>query len=80
MNTRSQQNPNAVLTVISTNKPYLTPKEVSDTINISVGTLAVWRTTKKYEIPYLKVGGKVLYPVSGLNQWLSSRTYNNQRA
>jgi len=67
------------MNVILQEKQYLTPKEVSRTINITIGTLAVWRTTKVYNIPYIKVGGKVLYPVKELNDWLESRMHNNQR-
>lgn len=73
------QTQNAAMSAISTDKPYLTPKEVSQAISVSVGTLAVWRATKIYSLPYVKVGSKVLYPISGLNQWLSSRTHNTQR-
>lgn len=79
MNVDFAQKQNAAMPAISTDKPYLTPKEVSQAINVSVGTLAVWRATKIYSLPYVKVGSKVLYPVYGLNQWLSSRMHNEQR-
>ena len=36
-------------------------------------TLAVWRCTKRYDLPYIKVGRKVLYHVEDLRAWLESR-------
>ena len=63
-------------TFIMTDKAFLSPKELSNFIGISVGTLAVWRTNKTYQIPYLKIGGKVMYPVAEVNQWIQSRVHS----
>ena len=41
-------------------KKYLTPKEVSEIYSLSEKWLANMRWEKKW-IPYLKVGGKILY-------------------
>jgi len=40
-------------------------------------TLPVWRCTKRYKIPYIKVGRLVRYRRSDLEAWLESRTLNN---
>ena len=37
-------------------------------------TLEVWRCSKRYNIPYIKVGGRVRYRRSDLDIWLKSRT------
>lgn len=37
---------------------------------ITVGTLANWRS-KKRGPPFVKIGGKVLYPVAALLEWES---------
>lgn len=51
---------------------WKTPAEVGDLIKIAPATLATWRT-KGIGPAYLKVGGKVVYPVSELERWLTSR-------
>jgi hypothetical protein len=36
-------------------------------------TLAVWRCTKRYDLPYIKVGAKVYYDENDLLEFLESR-------
>lgn len=43
-------------------------------LGINPQTLAVWRSTKRYPIPYIKVGRSVRYRESDLIEWLESRT------
>ena len=47
--------------------------EAADFLGISPGTLVVWRCMKRYPVPYLKVGRKVLYDVDDLVAFLESR-------
>jgi predicted site-specific integrase-resolvase len=47
--------------------------EAAEFLGISPGTLVVWRCEKRYPVPYLKVGRKVLYDVDDLVAWLQSR-------
>jgi Helix-turn-helix domain len=42
--------------------------------NLAPNTLAVWRTTKRYALPYLKVGRLVRYRRSDLEKFLASRS------
>lgn len=35
--------------------------------------LAIWRCTRRYDLPYIKVGGKILYDVEDLLAFLESR-------
>lgn len=48
--------------------------EAAEFLGTSPGTLEVWRCTKRYAIPFLKVGRLVRYRRSDLEQWLQSRT------
>jgi len=56
-------------------KDFLTPQEVAARYNgtISVRTLANWRSSKNSP-PYVKVGGRVLYPIDKLIEWERKRT------
>lgn len=48
----------------------LTPKELSQASGIPEKTLADWRLKRK-EIPFITISRrKVLYPVSGIKEWI----------
>ncbi len=53
---------------------YLTNKEAAEFLGVTEGTLAVWRTTRRYAIPYVKVGSLIRYKKADLEQWLEQRT------
>ena len=55
------------------NDKLLSTKETSEYLGIAEGTLAVWRTTNRYKIPYIKTGRLVKYRKSELDAWLESR-------
>jgi excisionase family DNA binding protein len=52
-------------------------KQAADYLNISPGTLSVWRSTGRYAIPFVKVGRCVRYRRCDLAAWLESRTRAN---
>ena len=54
--------------------PLFTPKEASLYIGAGEQTLAVWRCTGRYSIPYVKVGRLVRYRKSALDRFLERRT------
>ena len=59
---------------------YLTPAEVSAMVRIiSVKTLANWRSSRdaKNGPPYVRVGGRIMYPRSMLLAWLKGRCYTS---
>lgn len=58
------------------NDKLLNSQQTSDFLGITKDTLAVWRTTKRYPIPYIKVGHLIKYKLSDLERWLDSRTKN----
>ncbi|WOF76899.1 helix-turn-helix domain-containing protein [Pseudomonas sp. FeN3W] len=51
----------------------LTPDEVAFVLGVKPITLATWRSTGRYSLPYLKIGRCVRYRVSDLATFLVSR-------
>ena len=53
----------------------LSNKEAADYIGVAPGTLEVWRCTKRYKIPHIKLGNRLVkYRKSALDAFLESRT------
>lgn len=52
----------------------LTPGEAADLLRTTVDTLAVWRSTGRHAIPFVKVGRSVRYRRAELLAWLESRS------
>jgi hypothetical protein len=52
----------------------VSPADAARTLGVSVGTLNVWRCTRRYPLPYAKIGRKVMYKLSDLENFVSSRT------
>jgi excisionase family DNA binding protein len=48
----------------------LTPDEVADLFDVSPQTLASWRTTGRYDLPFLKIGRLVRYRASDVQEFL----------
>ena len=42
-------------------------------LQVSPGTLSVWRSTGRYSIPFVKIGRNVRYYSSDLVAWIESR-------
>lgn len=59
-------------------RPYVKPEllnnsQAADFLDVSPGTLNVWRCTKRYDLPYLRVGRKILYDINDLRAFLEAR-------
>lgn len=54
---------------------FYTPEQVSELIGVTVGTLATWRMTGRYNLPYVKIGRRVRYEAETVQTWLDSRTH-----
>ncbi len=50
----------------------LTPQTVSKLLGVTQHTLAVWRCSKRYPLPYVKVGGLVRYRASDVEAFIAS--------
>lgn len=55
----------------------ITPTEAANLLGVKEGTLSVWRSTGRYEIPYVKIGRKVKYRYSDLISYIQSRRYQH---
>jgi excisionase family DNA binding protein len=51
----------------------LSRKEAAAYLGITEGTLAVWNCTKRYPIPYVKIGRLAKYRVADLDAFIESR-------
>ena len=47
--------------------------QAAASLGVKPGTLAVWRVTGRYGLPYLKVGRLVRYRAGDLAAWLAGR-------
>ena len=56
----------------------LNTSEASAYIGVLPGTLEAWRCTKRYPIPFIKVGRLVKYRKSDLDNFLDERTVNGR--
>jgi excisionase family DNA binding protein len=52
----------------------LTPRQAADILGVKTQTLALWRSTGKHGLPFIKVGTSVRYRQTELDAWLRSRT------
>lgn len=49
-------------------------KSAAEFLGVTEGTLAVWSCTKRYGLPFIKVGRLVKYKLSDLENFLQRRT------
>ena len=52
----------------------LDEKEAAALLDVTAGTLQVWRCTKRYPLAYVKIGRNVRYPRSAILAFIASRT------
>ncbi|HKJ95037.1 MAG TPA: helix-turn-helix domain-containing protein [Gammaproteobacteria bacterium] len=55
----------------------LAPGQVADLLGVTTHTLAVWRCTQRYNLPYIKCGRLVRYRPSDVEAFLQSRSVSN---
>jgi hypothetical protein len=54
--------------------PIRTPRETADQLGVEDSTLAAWRTRRTYNLKYVRVGGRIRYRQSDIDDFLQSRT------
>ena len=54
-------------------KNLMTPEEVAEYLGLEVETLNVWRCTKRYNLPYTKIGRLVRYRAEDVEAFVTSR-------
>ena len=67
MTTQNLQN------LIAAGADLLDDKAAAAILDVSPGTLSVWRSTGRYSLPFLKIGRKVRYRRADLDAWLVKR-------
>ena len=61
---------------ISRSALLLSPKKAATVLGVSKETLAVWRCTQRYDLPYVKVGRLVRYQLPDIQKFITDRTCN----
>lgn len=56
-----------------TSDPLLNEQQAAEMLGVKPSTLQVWRSSKRYGLPYIKVGRLVRYRQSALLAFLASR-------
>ncbi|MBT2988020.1 MAG: helix-turn-helix domain-containing protein [Candidatus Thiodiazotropha sp. (ex Ctena orbiculata)] len=54
--------------------PLIPPTKTAETLGVSPGTLQVWRSTGRYNLPFVKVGGRVMYRPDDVQAFIERRT------
>ena len=52
----------------------LTRKEAAAYLGVTVQTLAIWQTTRRYNLPMVKIGRLAKYKKADLDAFIASRT------
>jgi excisionase family DNA binding protein len=60
--------------IIHSGRELLDETAAAALLDVTPGTLSVWRSTGRYALPFLKIGRKVRYKRSDLLAWLEKRT------
>lgn len=60
--------------IIDRTRELVDEKEAARILDNSPGTLSVWRSTGRYNLPFVKIGRSVRYRRTDLLAWLEQRT------
>ena len=60
--------------IIDRTRELVDEKEAARFLDNSPGTLSVWRSTGRYNLPFIKIGRNVRYRRADLIAWLEKRT------
>ena len=52
----------------------LTPAQAAEMLGVTIGTLAVWRCTARYPLSFIKIGRRVKYRLSDINNFIENGT------
>jgi excisionase family DNA binding protein len=65
------------MSTITNHDRLLTRDDVAQMLGVTRGTLAVWASTRRYNLPVVKVGRAVRYRASDVEAWLERRTLHS---
>ena len=63
--------------IFSPQNTLLTRKEAAQILRMKEQTLAVWASTGRYDLKFIKNGRKVFYTLSAINEFLSKNTHSH---
>lgn len=52
----------------------LTEQQAADRLGVSAGTLRVWRCTRRYPLPWIKIGKAVRYDPAEVEKFITDNT------
>lgn len=55
----------------------LNRKKAAEYLGVTEGTLAVWASTGRYHLPFIKVGRKVYYTLKDLDTFIEGRIFTH---
>ncbi len=58
------------------NNNLLTPSQAAEILGVTIGTLAVWRCTARYPLPFVKIGRRVKYRLADINNFIENGVSN----
>lgn len=67
----------SIQNLIEASKQLLDDKAAAQVLDVTTGTLSVWRCTGRYALPFVKIGRKVRYRRADLEKWLEQRSRTN---
>ena len=62
---------------LSDDDPLLDTAEAAEFLRVQRSTLAVWRSTGRYALPFVRIGRLVRYRRSALERWRSEREFKS---
>ena len=60
--------------IVERTRELLDEKQAAEHLTVSPGTLSVWRSTGRYNLPFVKIGRMVRYRLSDLDAWIAGRS------
>lgn len=69
----------SILSVIKPQSDLLSREEAANYLGVTPQTLAVWACTKRYDLPFVKIGRLVKYRRADLDAFIARRTIGNQQ-
>lgn len=55
------------------------PRKVADLLGLSEDTLTIWRCTKRYDLPYVRVGKSIMYDLRDVVSFIERRKVRQRR-
>jgi predicted DNA-binding transcriptional regulator AlpA len=65
---------NPIAAILEPQSELLNNEQAASYLSVAPNSFAVWRATKRYPLPYIKVGRLVRYRRADLDAFLQSRT------